>query len=436
MKLLLVLAATMAVAFAGTVHPDLSLAIQQGATEAILELPQVMDQVEANPSLSSLTGDAKVSALVSTLQGLTSAAQSPFLQVAASLGLETQTFWGSNIILVKGLTSETLATLAATPGEFTLRKEVTVRMSPSIAESQTNATQNPQWGVAKIRAPEAWARTQGEGVVVCIIDTGVNLGHVALADGYGGAWSDPYYNTAGPTDQQGHGSHCAGTILGRANGIGVAPGAQWVACRGLNHQGSGTEANLISCAQWVLTANPRPNIVSNSWGGGSGDPWYNSVISAWRSAGIIPVFAIGNSGSACRTANSPGDQPNLISVGATTTTDAITSFSSRGPSTQGALKPEVSAPGNNIVSCGTGANNYVAMSGTSMATPHTAGAIALLMSANPSWGFDEIFNALSTTPAHPNLSNADRNCGLPGPGDFPNHAFGHGRIDVAAALGL
>ncbi|OXA63143.1 bacillopeptidase F [Folsomia candida] len=435
MKLLLVLAATLAVAAAGTVHPALNLAIQQGATEAILELPQVMDQVEASPSLYSLSGDAKVSALVATLQGLTSAAQAPFVQVASSLGLETQTYWGSNIILVKGLTPETLATLAATPGEFTLRQQVTVRMSPSIAEA-TNATQNPQWGVAMIRAPEAWERTQGEGVVVCIIDTGVNLGHVALADAYGGAWSDPYYNTAGPTDQQGHGSQCTGIILGRANGIGVAPAAQWVACRGLNHQGSGTEANLISCGQWVLTANPRPNIVSNSWGGGAGDPFYNTVVSAWRSAGIIPVFAIGGSGAACRTVGSPGDQPNLISVGATTNTDTMASFSPRGPNAQGELKPEISAPGNNIVSCGTGANNYITMSGTSMATPHTAGAIALLMSANPSWGYDQIFTALTTTPAHPFLSNADRNCGLPGPGDFPNQAFGYGRIDVAAALGL
>ncbi|OXA63504.1 Bacillopeptidase F [Folsomia candida] len=417
MKLLLVLAASLAVAAAGTVDPALSLAIQQGSTEAILALPAIVDQVQSNPSLLSLSG--------------------PYVQVASSLGLETQTYWGSNIIHVKGLTSQTLASLAATPGDFVLRKEVTVRMTPSVAvESTKNISQAAQWGVEMIRAPAAWARTQGEGVVVCIIDTGVNLGHVALADAYGGAWSDPYYNTAGPTDQQGHGSHCTGTILGRANGVGVAPAAQWVACRGLNHQGSGTEANLINCAQWVLTANPRPNIVSNSWGGGGNDPWYNQVVSAWRSAGIIPVFAIGNSGSQCRTVISPGDQPNLISVGATTDTDAMATFSSRGPNAAGALKPEVSAPGNNIVSCGTGANNYVTMSGTSMATPHTAGAIALLMSANPSWGYDQIFNALTTTPAHPTLSNADRNCGLPGPGDFPNHAFGHGRIDVAAALGL
>jgi len=114
----------------------------------------------------------------------------------------------------------------------------------------------------------------------------------------------------------------------------------------------------------------------------------------------------------------------------------MASFSSRGPNGAGALKPEVSAPGNQIVSCGTGANNYVTMSGTSMATPHTAGAIALLMSANPNWGFEQIFNALTTTTAKPTLSNGDRNCGLPGSGDFPNHAFGHGRIDVAAALGL
>jgi subtilisin family serine protease len=438
MKLLIVLAATLAVAYAGTVEHALQVAVENGETEAILELPQIMAQVEANQALQSLTGDAKVSALVSTLQGLTSAAQAPFIAIASSLGLETEQYWASNIVLVKGLTSEKLASLAATAGEFTIRKQNIASINPVVkhAEFESNFTQNPQWGVAQIRAPAAWARTTGEGIVAAIIDTGVNLGHTALSAGYAGAWLDPYYSTAGPTDQQGHGSHCAGTILGRANGVGVAPGARWIACRGLNHQGSGTEAVLTQCAQFMLTANPRPHVVSNSWGGGSGATWYNAQVSAWRNAGIVPVFAIGNSGSSCRTANSPGDQPNLISAGATTNTDAMATFSSRGPNSQGALKPEVSAPGNNIVSCGTGANNYVTMSGTSMACPHTAGAVALLLSANPSWTFTEVFNALTTSAAHPTLSNADRNCGLPGSGDFPNHAFGHGRIDVAAALGL
>jgi len=153
---------------------------------------------------------------------------------------------------------------------------------------------------------------------------------------------------------------------------------------------------------------------------------------------MIPVFAIGNSGSSCRTGISPGDRlaGEIIAVGATTTGDGMATFSSRGPNSQGQLKPDVSAPGQNIVSCGTSDNNYVTMSGTSMATPHTAGCAALL------WGsgvrtYAEIYTKLTTTGAHPTPTNGDINCGLPdSPSQYPNMAYGHGRIDCAAALGL
>ncbi|OXA61995.1 bacillopeptidase F [Folsomia candida] len=442
MKLFILLAATIALAFAGRVDINLATAVQNGETTAILQLPQIMAQVEANPALRSLSGDAKVTALVASLQGLTSAAQAPYVSVANSLGLETKQFWSSNIILVKGLTPEKLSLLEATPGDFTLRKQHTFSAFPTISHGPAAPLRQGlnQWGVNKIRAPEAWNRTRGEGIVVAIIDTGVNVDHVALKEGYAGAWADPHYNTPGPTDVDGHGSHCAGTVLGTTNGVGVAPGAKWIACRGLNHQGDGGEASMTTCAEFVLTANPKPHIVSNSWGGRGGSTFFNPQISAWRAAGIIPVFAIGNSGPNCRTAGSPGDQPNLIAVGNTDEQDAVaippSNPSSRGPSSTGLLKPDVSAPGTRVVSCGTSADNYVTYSGTSMACPHTAGAIALLLSANPTWGYDEVYAALTTSGATPQLTTADRGCGLPGAGDFPNNAFGHGRIDVAAALGL
>lgn len=344
MKLFLVLAATLAVASTGTIDPALELAVQSGATQAILELPQIIDQIHSNQALQSLHSDAKVTALVSTLQGLTSAAQAPFVSIATSLDLETKQYWASNIILVKGLTPEKLSTLSSTPGDFTIRAQNVVSLNPHPAQFEfPNTTQNnPQWGVAKIRAPEAWAVADGAGVVAAIIDSGVNLGHVALAPGYAGAWFDPYYATADPTDENGHGSHCAGSVLGRANGVGVAPGARWVACRGVNHQGIGTEGPLTECAQFFLTSNPRPHVISNSWGGGAGQTWFNPQNAAWRNAGIIPVFAIGNSGSACGTASSPADQPDLIAVGASTDTDATATYSSRGPSISG---PDVCAPG-------------------------------------------------------------------------------------------
>lgn len=368
MKFLLILSTSLALAFAGTVDPDLQTAVDKGqTTSAILALPQIMAQVESNPALLSLSGDSKVTALVASLQGLTSAAQAPFVSIASSLGLQIQQFWSSNIIHVKGLTPEKLAQLAATPGEFEIRKEHVVSIFPSIEVHPAEVNQGPnQWGVVKIRAPDVWSTTRGEGVVVAIIDTGVNLGHVALADSYAGGWLDPHHSTPGPTDVQGHGSHCAGTVLGTQNGVGVAPAAKWIACRGLNNTGNGTEVELTACAEFMLTTNPRPHIISNSWGGRGGSTFFNTQVSAWRAAGMIPIFALGNSGPLCRTAGSPGDQPNLISVGNTNDQDGMNFLSSRGPSIAGLTKPEVSAPGTQILSCGTGTSNYVTMSGTSM----------------------------------------------------------------------
>lgn len=275
---------------------------------------------------------------------------------------------------------------------------------------------------------------RGEGVIVGIIDTGVHRQHEALNASYAGAWLDPYYGKPEPDDLQSHGTHALGSAVGAANGIGVAPGAKWIACRGLNNQGSGSEADLSRCAQFMLAeAEPKPHIVTNSWGGGSNDDWYNDEMRAWIVAGIIPVFALGNSGPGCGTANSPGDQLYCIAVGATTNTDEMAYFSSRGP-TRTMMKPEVSAPGMDIISAGnTGTNSYTSKSGTSMATPHVAGAIALLLSQNPDLDYYAVKDLLQSTGDHPQLTDADLNCS--NGQEWPNNAFGHGRINTARAVG-
>jgi len=173
-------------------------------------------------------------------------------------------------------------------------------------------------------------------------------------------------------------------------------------------------------------------VCTNSWAGGSGNTFYNSVVSAWRAAGIVPVFALGNSGPSCGSAESPADQPGLLAVGATQQGDSMASFSSRGPGSSNRQKPEVSAPGAAIVSAGnTGVNSYSTKSGTSMATPHVAGAAALIKSQQPDLSVDDVIARLQSTAAHPTVSNADRNCGN---SEWPNMAFGHGRINAAAAL--
>lgn len=108
-----------------------------------------------------------------------------------------------------------------------------------------------------------------------------------------------------------------------------------------------------------------PDVVSNSWGGGQGQTWFYSTVSVWHSAGIIPVFSVGNSGPNCESANSPGDLVNVIAVGSTNDADNISSFSSRGPARNGAIKPDISAPGHNIRSSwNTGDTAYNTISGT------------------------------------------------------------------------
>lgn len=143
--------------------------------------------------------------------------------------------------------------------------------------------------------PVAWANNiTGEGIVVGIIDTGVNGGHVALNQSFAGVWMDPYFNRSGPSDPHDHGTLVAGIIMGRANGVGVEPGAKYVACAGLNSQGSGIEYMLIRCAQYLITETPRPYVINNAWGGPLADAtWFNTAIPAWRNAGIIPVFPVG-----------------------------------------------------------------------------------------------------------------------------------------------
>ncbi|GAB9477672.1 hypothetical protein Gpo141_00014792, partial [Globisporangium polare] len=303
-----------------------------------------------------------------------------------------------------------------------------------------------EYGVTKISAPSVWALgNTAQNIVVSTVDTGVLSTHEALAarwrSSYG--WYDPSLNSLTPADENGHGTHTMGSITG-SGGIGVAPGATWIACRGCTTDGC-TEAALLSCAQFITCptdpsgnnkdCSKAPNLVSNSWGGGQGDSFYQAAVDAWVAAGIIPIFANGNDGPACTTANSPGDYANVIAVGATDSTDALASFSSKGPSKGGLLKPEVSAPGYNVRSSwNTGNSAYNTISGTSMATPHVAGVVALLLQNNPSLTFAQVKTLLTTTTDTSTLKAAGYTCGGTADGTFPNNNFGYGRVNALKAV--
>jgi subtilisin family serine protease len=320
------------------------------------------------------------------------------------------------------------------------------------------------WNVTQVNADDVWSAfgTTGEGIVVSNIDTGVLYTHTALVDAYRGNegggtfdhnynWWDPYGDQPlAPYDYHSHGSHTIGTMVGgtAATGeeIGMAPGGQWIACNGFEQGGPGWDAELLECAEFILApwdlagANPdpdmRPDVVNNSWGGGStANWWYNQAIYAWRAAGIFPVFSNGNSGDNCGTAGYPGASPNVMAVGATDISDTIAGFSSRGPADiTGALKPQVSAPGVGVISAYNN-GNIGGMSGTSMAAPHVGGEAALIWSAVPElrgdvqltyWIIEQSAMGITT----------DEGCGGDGPTDIPNNTYGWGRIDAFEAVSL
>jgi len=404
---------------------------------------EVLQQVETQTFVNT---DAKADHLYKRLNEITSESQKGILTILSKYKTDkVKGFYITNRIVARGVPRAAYEELLTRDDISEIRAPKINHIGEVIEGQQERVL---EWGVSQVNGPECWAAGfTGKGTVVSTIDTGVRYTHVALAGGYREAygWFDPYLGTAMPNDQNGHGSHTMGSICGR-NGTGVAPEAEWVACKGCDTS-SCTEDALLGCAEWTFcptladgsapNCTMRPNLSSNSWGGGQEDAWYDEVVNMWNSVNIIPVFAIGNSGPGCRTANSPGDRPNLISVGATNAMDAVTAFSSHGPSlTASRIKPEISAPGNNIRSCShTTDTGYAILSGTSMATPHVAGAVALLIQQGKTTRA-EIETAMHESAVRPSIDQIICNGGGVDP-DFPwpNNSFGHGRLDAHGALG-
>ncbi|MEO0184975.1 MAG: S8 family serine peptidase [candidate division WOR-3 bacterium] len=341
----------------------------------------------------------------------------------------------------------------------------------SAPADKTSKDREIAWGVSKINAPAVWALGYtGQGIVVGIIDTGVNYNHVDLADHI---WTDPNYpnhgwnfelNNNDPMDVQGHGTHCAGSVSsdGTAGSqCGVAPDAQMLCCRVRTVADTTAENQVWQAMQFVVSPPLSPthggDLITMSLGWVYA--WYPRV-AVWRTAcnnvgaaGIVMIVAAGNErgytppyalrcpGSVPSPWRHPqngatGAQSNVISIGATDINDAIASFSSPGPVTwdtvtgyndyaypPGLTKPDVSAPGVNIKSCAYNNNNGYAdgWSGTSMATPHTAGTVALMLQKNPYLTRAEIDSILQMTAVDLGTAGKDND-------------FGAGRIDALAAV--
>ncbi len=372
--------------------------------------------------------------LVARLRARAEAAQAALLQrlqEAERVGEAEaiRPLWLPNRIAAR-ITPRRLLTLSRAPGVRWIEED---RFRQWIAALPPKSPEDPlsaPWNLAMIHAPEAWAAfaITGTGVVVANIDTGVDWLHPALQRAYRGY--DPrgfhrhtgnWYDATGtgaayPVDSNGHGTHTMGLMVGE--GIGVAPGARWIAVRAFDAQGYALDSWIHAAFQWILApdGNPAlaPDILNNSWGNPNGwDTAFAEDLAALQAAGIFAVFSVGNGGPQPNSVASPASLPGAFAVGAVDAEGQVAWFSSRGPSPWGEIRPHVVAPGVRVRSALPG-GTYGELSGTSMAAPHAAGVAALLKAARPDLSPLRIAEILTrtATPLTVTIPNPDSGWGL------------------------
>ncbi len=370
-------------------------------------------------------------------------------------------FWVTNMLLVEFTADQQrLRAMAGMPGVRRVIPNFTLTVPKPATSTGPGATSGHlTWGLERIQAERVWDElgVDGTGVRVATLDTGVDISHPDLAGklvtdnpsdpNHPGGWME--FNSSGglvrsaPRDSAYHGTHVSGTIHGgNSSGvaIGAAPGADMM--HGLVIPGgSGSFAQVAAGMQWAIAptdadGNPagQPADVVNMSLGGNG--FHEEMIAptrAMRAAGTFPAFAIGNNCGSSGTA-SPGNVYDAVGVGATDDSDNVAGFSCGGVIDKSRwtdppadwpdsyVKPDISAPGVDVWSASPG-GGYRSLSGTSMATPHTAATVALMRSAAPELTVDDVFAGLSGTAFWD-----DRYADQP-----PDTRFGNGRINAYLA---
>jgi len=467
-------------ALAAEISPSLTLhADSAGRVEALIVLPD-----QAAPALAPLATDAdylvRRRALVDALRTRAASQQADLLAWLQARGIEHRAYWISNLVWAR-LSSADLAELATRSDIARVEANPHLQQALPAEEDEAAVTQPTainaiEYGVNKINAPAVWALGYtGQGVVIAGEDTGYRWDHAALKSHYRGwngtsadhnyNWHDSIHDSSGntcgndapaPCDDHGHGTHTAGTFAGDDGGtnqIGVAPGAKWIGCRNMN-AGDGTPARYIECMQWMLAPtdlagqNPdpdkAPDVISNSWGcipseGCTTGNEIKTAVDNLVAGGIFFAAAAANDGPGCGTiTDPPAIYDSAFVVGATNSADQMAGFSSRGPvSGITHIRPDASAPGvNTRSSVKTSTTSYGTMSGTSMATPHVAGAAALLMSVNPALKGhpDQVGDLLRNTAVTAGVTDpGNSGCGGLTMANHPNYQVGWGRIDALAA---
>jgi subtilisin family serine protease len=433
--------ATSASSWQDKVDPWVLQTAAAGETEFLVFLAEQADLSQAAGLETKLE---KGTYVYQTLTEVAARTQGPILDALDALGVEHRPYWVANMVWVRA-GQAVVEALASRPDVGHIYANPKVRMEePSVGPgSQPLSPDAIEWNILKVGADLVWAEGYtGQGAVIGGQDTGYDWDHPALKDqyrGWDGATADHNYNWHDaihsnnpntppgnpcgfdidvPCDDQGHGTHTMGTMVGDdggANQIGMAPGARWIGCRNME-EGWGMPSTYTECYQWFIAPtdlndqNPdpamAPHAINNSWScppdEGCNPDSLLAVVQSVRAAGIVTAHSAGNGGPGCSTVNAPAAiYDESFSVGATDINDNIASFSSRGPVTvdgSNRMKPEISAPGSNIRSSlpGTGYGN---LSGTSMAAPHVAGLVGLLISAQPSLAgeVDEIETLIQDT---------------------------------------
>lgn len=425
---------------------------------------------------------ARGAAVVAQLQAVGAGARAAVVRELQARGAPVRELWIANAVATR-LAPADLAAIGSLPAVVRIHADRPFRADlPRTERLQPKAVKAIEPNVARVRAPEAWALgARGQGVVVGAQDTGYQWDHPAVRDAYRGwngsvanhayQWHDAIRadldggsvpscmpNATSPCDDNGHGTHTLGTVLGDdggANQIGVAPDARWIGCRNMD-AGTGRPSTYIECFQFFLAptdangSNPRPDlapdIITNSWGCPVGPPpagedcalaSFDATLSALRTAGILVVVAAGNGSPNCGSiATPPAISADVFTVGSTTNSDALSSFSLVGPVNvdgSGRLKPDLVAPGSGVRSATPG-SSYGVKSGTSMATPNVAGVAALVISANPALRGDvPALEAILRETARP-LNPPGLNCAPYLATDHPNPIYGWGRVDALASV--
>jgi len=318
-----------------------------------------------------------------------------------------------------------LASLEADPqiGKVEKAPELSL-IRPVIVEDAKLGT-GPTWGIKSLKADRLWAQgLTGKGVLVGHLDTGVDASHPALKGAIGKFAefdkAGDHVPNAQPSDSGEHGTHTAGTIVGRSGlkgAFGVAPEAQLASAMVI--EGGQVIDRILAGMDWVIGEGVR--IMSMSLGLRGFTPAFQTVIDSLRAANVLPVIAVGNEGP--NTSRSPGNYANVLSVGAMDARGQVADFSGseQFARTLNPLCPALVAPGVEILSCVPG-GKYKTMDGSSMATPHVAGLAALLLQAKPSATADELERAIVGS------------CSLPA--GMPQARGSHGVPDAVLAFQL